>query len=394
MNLKMALAVGTAVGLLATGAQADSNLSRIIQAGTGNTANVDQAGKNNVAGSPSYANHALNQNGNNNTIDISQTGSGNRVGSENNSLPGSSYTAVPSGWGFGIIYGLLNDGVDQIGSKNTLEITQANPATQYEGNIVGTVKQTSLLAASAAANSATITQNAPGSSGYARNVVGEVIQDNTGGAVNDVDITQTGANYYNNNRIVRVTQKGTGNDFDATQTGEGNLLTLAEQKGAGGTGGSNNKIAVSQTGGNDNLFGSLSQIGDNNYLSATAIGSGNQLVSVSQNNSGAGTVGNSATLSFTGLNNGVGMLTGDAATVGVTLATVNQLGDNNQLSYLVTGNSNLYGFNQIGNTNSITGTVTNSNNNQVAVYQNGASNTAVFAQSGGGGNNAGITQTN
>jgi hypothetical protein len=146
-------------------------------------------------------------------------------------------------------------------------------------------------------------------------------------------------------------------------------------------------------------YATVDQQGSHNNATATQYGDGNQLV-VRQFADG-----NRSTTNFDGNDNGVGTLSGaakglaDLNTITLTQGTVLQDSttgaSGNIVNYDVFGSRNLFAFAQIGGHNTITGTVGtgahDSNDNQVAVLQQGNSNTSSFSQTGGF-NNLAVSQ--
>ena len=416
MNLKIILASGTALAMLATAgaAFAGSNQSLIIQNGSDNTANVLQNGEHNLAGTNVYPNNEekIRQDGNNNSLDIDQEGDHNIVAHGPN-------------------YGAMS-GIRQRGDQNAITILQQTAVAAWYGGFVSSIDQRALNAVGAAnpTNVLSITQT-DNSSNDSRNKIGHVDQTNTGDGSsaalkNEMTITQTtpaGPGYKNGNEARYLFQNGTGNTASITQTGIRNIIDRLTQQGSGGSGtpGAGNNATISQTGGNDNLvdtalqqgdgnllmitqtgtsnqIGALTQQGDGNQAYVTQIGTGNVLVSLLQDINGSTAGGNSASLDFDGNDNGVSLATtngfsagGNAEGLGLTQGTALQMGGNNSLTYTVTTSSNLFAFSQTGDNNTITGSVSTGDANEVAVLQDGNSNTANFTQSGGG-NNISISQ--
>ena len=409
MRLKIVLSTATALGLVVavTGAYA-GNSTAVNQNGSDNSALILQDGDLNRAGTSQYGvgQYDIYQNGNDNTLSISQSGNGNGIGTNNSLYYGVGFSTPldrrPASTGFrtqlgGNPYG---HGVDQYGSFNSLTVTQVEGSSYADGNAIGTVQQNAALTATVTTNSLTITQDNgdggalapvpyPGPQTY--NYVGQVWQDNTGAGTslsetNTAVVAQhtDGLEGYNHgNRVDFLTQVGTGNNTDILQLGLDHVINDTKQTGA------NNTADFDQTGSN-NWVGTAYQTGDNNYAKVEQNGIGNELVSLNQDNTGSGSIGNSATLTFDGNDNGTGSFTGDALGISLGEATVNQLGDNNLLAYNVTGNTNLFAFSQIGDTNVIDGTV-NGNGNQVAIAQLGNGNNATFTQIGNF-NNLGVSQ--
>lgn len=379
MKFKIFLATAGSVLATASALAGSNNVAPVTQTGNLNNALVTQTGSNNAAGNPAYPDWVLNQTGNENDLDILQNGSNNAIGVNSNlGGIGSAYgfLSVPAARWPGSSW-TRNNGVDQVGAHNKLAITQTN---NY--NDIGAIHQKALAGATALTNQLTITQT--GIVGYSHQGIGDVYQNNTGGTANVASISQTGGGYLQGNKVYLLTQNGTDNGTSITQNGLLNIVTDWTQTGT------SNTMSISQGGGNSNWVGASKQLGTANQATVTQTGTGNELVSLNQDNTGSGSLGNKATLTFGGNYNGVGTLSGDAGSLGLTLATVNQLGDNNLITYSVTGDSNLFAFNQIGDNNKSVGTVTGSNN-QAAIKQIGSSNNAPFIQSGSS-NNVAISQ--
>ena len=340
----------------------DLNTSKFTQkTGSGNTADVTQTGLRNQAGThlqdagvdTSGDTHSgynyMTQSGSSNVLSITQTDNGSTV-------------AASGGH------------VTQTGNYNSATINQqggSNNIYYGVGGAVGTVEQTDLTGtATALTNELTITQSgaADGTYGdvpagssdyhYALETVGKVVQTNTGGAANSLELTQSGGIHNAPNVITLATQSGTGNTGTVSQTGRSNLLSSLFQSGT------TNDAHLTQTGiGNEVAL--LSQTGTSNYANLSFIGSYN----------GTG---------------GISTLTGVAGAVGLDQGKSIQNGVSNSITYLVTGDSNLFAFNQNGDNNSYTGTV-NGNSNQVAIQQIGSGNFAGTVQNGNN-NNAAINQ--
>lgn len=208
-----------------------------------------------------------------------------------------------------------------------------------------------------------------------------------------IHIVQKGGN----NLLTRVSMKGSDNGVGAikiTQTGNNNGRTLGEAVMEGSNG---NLIDVAQTG-NDNNFGVYQGTDSNstgNTVMLTQTGMGNSIKATQKGDY------NHLVANFTGDDNGVGSLDGEAGTLvsgsggllvqGETLQDSTGTSGGNSISYDVTGDSNLFAMAQIGGNNTINGTV-GSNSNQVAVLQDGSSNSYGFTQTGGNGNIASVSQ--
>ncbi len=305
-----------------------------------------------------------------NSANIVQNGDGNRVGTTASGKPG---PAVQDGDGnvMSIIQGggdvagatgsFINAsaGIDQIGDDNSLTIDQSG----IGGSRIFEVQQNSTGGGS---NTATINQT-----GNMR--VSRVNQTNDGsGGVNTVEITQTGRQFQQStvgDRDGFDTETQSGIDRGVFQVGADQRVTILQD-------GPNNLIqTVSQSGGNGNTA-TLNQFGSTNFIDTVTQDGGL----------------NTTEITLDGASNGQGSFTGKAAGVGLSMATISQTGDMNDLTYSVEGSDNLFAFSQSGNGNEIRGVV-DGNANQAAVAQTGNSNTSQFDQSGNN-NNIGITQSN
>ena len=337
----------------------NQNKSKFTQDGSDNTVSVTQTGNGNTAGAHLQYNgdgldhtetaagyNYMSQHGSNNTLTIVQTENGNSVGIDGHVL--------------------------QTGNYNSADITQHGGASA--GGRVNLIEQTDATGtATALTNDLMIFQEgaadgaygSPGSSDYhyAYETIGTVIQTNTGGAANTLSLTQSGGIHNAANVITSISQTGTDNAGTVTQTGRRNRLTSMIQSGAGNT------AYVMQTG-TANEVDLVEQTGGTNY----------------------------AWLEFNGASNGVGSLSGYAGGLGLGQGDVQQWNNGvslNSVTYIVSGDSNLFAFQQDGTGNSIDGTVggaSASSSNQVAVLQASSGNTANFSQTGAGSNNLAISQ--
>ncbi len=96
-------------------------------------------------------------------------------------------------------------------------------------------------------------------------------------------------------------------------------------------------------------------------------------------------------VTINGNNNGeANSFTGFAASLGLSSGLFDQMGTDNGLTFIATGNMNAFATKQDGTSNAINGSQSG-DSNQVAVLQTGSSNMASFSQSGTG-NNAAISQ--
>ncbi|MGK9055345.1 beta strand repeat-containing protein [Neorhizobium petrolearium] len=343
MTFKLTLATTTAVGLLiGTALAGNENEAYIDQIGSGNSASIVQGQSNGsaVGNRAGYTTQRIRQDGTNNELIINQT--------HNSSVNSPPRNQINRAGAPGDQAGL---GIDQIGNANYLRIDQtgANQA-------VFEVQQNGGTSATTSSNNATITQNG----GWSARV-SNLRQTFTGGAAdgsNDVTINQTGQS-----SRVGNTSSGPRNDGSgAHQTGFGNQLTINQ------TGNSQLVYTATQT--------NSASSGGTNVASVTqGGGNGNQIRELNQVNTGA--ADNTATLTFSGNGNGAvsGVLTGPALGVGVLQSRIRQTGEGNDLSYVATGDDNLFGFVQDGLGNWIVGTVDGSVN-QVAVSQEGDVNSA------------------
>jgi len=347
MKLKIALISATALGMLiATGAAyAGSNNTAVVdQSQTDNSASIAQDGDPSGSGNISK----IVQDGDNNATTVTQDGSNNWAGTHvqagysdpNETARGYNYmiqdgndnvlTIDQSNKGNTVAY----DGhLEQNGNHNDAEITQVGGASA--GGNVNTLVQNGGTATSLA-NKVVINQSGalagtyagvnPSDYHYADEHILTVTQTNTGGSANKLTLTQTGGVYQAGNTIASVVQNGTGNTGTVTQSGRSNYLASLSQTGAGNT------ATVSLTG---DLNGS------------------------------AGGAFNSA----------------DALAVGIGQAIVTQDGGDTA-SYTATGNSNLYGIVQTNGTGNIVLGIVNGDSNDAAVKQNGAGNITDFTQNG------------
>ncbi|MFO6464339.1 hypothetical protein ACK8OR_08100 [Jannaschia sp. KMU-145] len=196
-----------------------------------------------------------------------------------------------------------------------------------------------------------------------------------------------------NGNFVDYDARGDDNDFGFVQIGDNNTVGSVMVVGDG------NETGISQTG--DNNIASIAPIvGDDNDIGILQLGDANMADVVmdggsSRNSFGIGQFGNNhvANLSIDGNDNGEGLFSGDAASVGVPSGLIlqgNLGGVGNVFDGEITGNRNVFGAVQLGEGNDIDATVTG-NRNQFAVVQFGDANVAQFSQIGNN-NNLGITQ--
>ena len=372
MYFRLFLATTTALGLLSSVAYADSNETYLTQTGNLNAATILQDGRQNRAGKPAAG--AMVQNGDNNIIFIDQTG----PSSPPNPKHSRSRASV----------GEDGNGVDQIGDNNRLQIIQVTTTTNWATS-VGEVQQTANgVSGLEVTNDVSVNQNDPdGRSSTVLRIRQTYTGDGTiAGDRNLVTIDQTGGSQ----AIGRLTnsgsrgayQNGVGNTIDVDQAGSLNGINFVSQTGA-------YNIATLNQNGTSNVIFNTIQTGDNNDANISQTGNNNLLSSLTQTGFTGG-LGNTASLSFSGNNNGQGTFSAQVGSLGLAEATVLQQGDDNDLSYSVIGGGNLYAFSQVGNSNTTTGTVSG-DNNQMAVLQNGDSNNSSASQTGTG-NRISVTQ--
>jgi Curlin associated repeat len=370
MKMKLAFATATALGLVMGAAYAGSNnKSYIDQIGQGNEAFISQTGDNNQAGVDTTK-QRIRQDGSYNLLTIDQQ----------SNLSG--FTNQPDQRGAKA--GTGPNGIDQIGNRNELSITQ-NAGTVAE------VQQTSTGASSThvgTTNKATIEQDKSDS-----NVISQVLQTFLGaGAQNDVKINQsTTANGTTGNSVSKVSQTGAGNSIDIKQRVQWNAIGEIKQDGIGNT------FTVEQehqfvggTGGNLVTLGD--QKGNGNNASVSQFGAGNKVLLVRQNSTGKSS-GNSAVIELKGANNGLGGLDGAAGLAGAASSSVDQIGGGNAVEYhVLNGNDNQFGFYQSGDGNKAVGIYINGSRNQLGVNQIGYNNKLTLGTVTGSDNNLGLVQ--
>ena len=204
------------------------------------------------------------------------------------------------------------------------------------------------------------------------------------------EITQMG----DDNDVGLTITQGEGNQFGATQIGDGNgaIIAVSAQPGQVASG---NEAAVYQNGfdndyshtvlGNDNV-GAGSQVGSRNTVDLQQTGDGNISVAMT-----TGDDNNAASLGgFSGRADGaaatIALSPGDAFQPGALV----QRGNLNTADLSITGSQNRFGLWQDGDTNA-TMVVVAGSTNQIAVVQTGATNTSLSSQSGSG-NTLGVRQ--
>lgn len=193
------------------------------------------------------------------------------------------------------------------------------------------------------------------------------------------------------NTVGNVLIRGDGNQTAASQTGTANTLMISPIVGDDNDvgvvqNGDSNLADVALTGGSDRNAIGINQTGTND-ATVTVDGSDN-FADIRQDGLNSGAFG--VNLNIDGNRNGLGTLSGDAGSIGLTSGVIIQDGNNNLFDTTITGNRNLFASEQTGNGNVIDVAV-DGNRNQFAALQNGNSNVVNLTQTGNG-NNAGITQ--
>lgn len=297
--------------------------------------------------------------------------------------------------------------MDQIGDGNTAVINQSGT-----GNAVGDSDADRRALQNGNDNTLTIDQ----SDGDKVGTSGNYLQNNTGldqaGNNNVMTIDQSAAQ---GQRVFVAQQVGDDNNADVTQSANASISTLSQQgnnnvmtvdqygapfqrNSVGDPGGSryvqtrgafqsgnDNVMTIDQGGGGNNDIVRASQMQDGNVMSLTQTGGLNRLETVSQDG-----LENTATIAQIGDRNGRTGFTGDAATVGVSGATVTQSGDYNMVTVTSLGDDNLFGVVQNGNNNDVAG-LQDGNSNEAAILQMNSGNVVDFSQVGTG-NNLAVTQ--
>jgi hypothetical protein len=198
-------------------------------------------------------------------------------------------------------------------------------------------------------------------------------------------IKQRGLNNGDEHSIARTTGSG-GNYIHVDQDGTSNQFDLQQGLSVASIG---NRIDAGQIGAGNDVTGL--QLGDYNTITSKQDGDGNYLNVVQDGDS------NTATANVTGDYNGTGSFSGVAGSLasakGLDNGTITQKGLSNTAFYEVLGSSNnKFAFSQVGDTNSITGSVSGvGGGNQAVVSQGGNMNTTSFSQAGGG-NNLSVNQ--
>lgn len=338
MKTKLVMATATALSALMSGAAlGGNNFTHLYQDGDYNTLLATQDGVSNGIGKPSAP---VTQDGHYNSIVFSQTAS----------------DAAPSGHGrnrneIGFNGSNLGLGVDQIGSRNVLEITQSTTTTNWP-NVVNEVQQAAAIFAGALTNRAILLQAA----GAGNSFVGKVHQTNTGNGTdaltaNNLTIDQTGTHNVGRHSNVAnfggVFQYGVANTVDIDQVGSGQAIYTVNQAGSG-------HVAEIDMSGDRNRLQLLQQAGSEHTASIELSGKFNGVAGTDSQDTGT--------------------LVNASALPDVLASSIIQFGAENRLDAQFSGQSNQYGFYQNGINNRAQGVVVSGNNNSLGVRQHGEDN--------------------
>jgi hypothetical protein len=326
-------------------AQNNDNEAWTAQVGETNSLSIVQTGNRNLAGADTDE-LLIDQHGSFNVMLIDQFGYDNKVGT----VPAEDRldADIPSG-------------INQYGNWNTLELRQTN-SVLGDFNLVGAVLQQSRTDNQAIANQLLVVQAdgaaAPGSAGHS---VEGIRQKNLqlNATPNSIVINQDGGGLSLGHDYLLAVQEGAGNLLDSIQSGQSNSIGETWQVG------DVNELVLRQSEGVGNELLRVQQYGDLNKSRVTQTGSLNYVDLVYQNNATIAISGNTVTIVQAGDGNGGSGLggigafadTGVAKLMSVAQATVTQIGDDNDVSYVAYGDVNLFGFWQDGEGNGITGVV-------------------------------------
>lgn len=349
----------------------------IGQTGETNTIRIDQRGNFNTVGG-AEAGLPLTQDGLVNRIEIDQTGFGNSVADNNRD-------------GARLSLGFVQTGTAQIGNRNVIEIVQETQLLALARTAIEAIIQSASRLFDRRSpwesNRLYLRQFSPNAPGGSQ-TVGQVAQTNTSdeafnGVTNLVSIIQQGDSTGVGNTVTTALQEGAGNDLLVEQSESGNSVDTSRQVGV------SNQAQISQLAGIGNTVLAVDQIGSSNELRLTQHGSQNYIAGVYQNNEGVAISGNMVSLTLTGSDNGgdgtggIGEFSLVPAGFVLFQSMISQNGDDNSLAYVTAAGAegNLFGFEQDGDGNGVTGFVTGSDN-ETAVRQTGDDNNLVFKQDG------------
>ncbi|MCY0094041.1 hypothetical protein [Hoeflea ulvae] len=360
----------TAMAVLAlssvASAQNVSNEVWIGQTGTSNTISINQEGSGNLVGTDAD-DFLLRQDGVSNTITIDQYGWSNAIG-----VTAGALAADPAGF-------------SQNGRGNTATINQEN-GLDSGSNSISTIYQASPSQATSGINQLSIEQSGSGfRAGAAGHQIGSILQTSVAAdtSPNTITITQSGGGFARGNVIKRILQSGTASSVTALQSDAEQAIDYVSQIGDG------NFLSVEQGNGDANTVGDVSQSGALNAASITQAGFRNEVLSVFQNNDGIAISGNVIEVMIAGDDNGgdgfggVGYFGVMAGAIGAEQGSIIQIGDDNDIGFTVTrGDSNQYGYSQIGDGN-VVDVVIDGDANEVASMQIGDDNSLVVEVEGG-----------
>lgn len=379
---KRFLVATTALTLsMSAAAHADDNKAFLEQIGSDNSASVDQSlGNTNQAGgqqgSSSASGNAMVQNGDDNSLDIVQSGDDNFIG-------------VRRGQGG------VNNGVTQTGDDNSATVTQSSVT-----NVVNVIEQTTSAGffgfGAGAGNELSITQSSVGSVPRTGTLSGDgnlltaVRQTSTGSVKNRVTVSQNVnvavGNGYRRNQIggSRGQNESAGLIMENSNLNQGNNGIVQV--------GSGNMADLTQDG-THNFIQLVNQRGSSNQATATQNGANNMIATIDQDGGILGGFNNTANVSQSGTDNGrYGLTLPNADSVGATSSSVIQNGSENSVTYSAQGDTNEFGFTQIGAFNTVGSVLVTGSGNQTAGNQVGAANTITIAPIVGDDNDVGVKQ--
>jgi len=332
----------TVVGATGAFAQNVSNETWLGQVGGTNTIDIEQSGRNNRAGADNAA-LRLNQDGNDNVLIINQYGYSNQVGAEMSARPVT--------------------GVNQVGGRNQIDISQRTGQFAYDGfNVVGAVSQTSRQAVlSGPTNVLEVVQEGPTEAGHRIGSVRQIYLGYDGGSDhNEASINQIGGGPEGSgNRLGDLLQQGTSNSFTLVQGNQANVVGDVRQSGVENVATVEQDLFSGSIGGN--LLQYLHQFGFRNVADLVMKGEDNAIQRIFQFNGNLGSVPenrNSIKVTLIGKGNGgtgnggIGNFVAAAAlAVSAAQADIVQIGDRNDVSITVTGQDNRFGAAQYGDGN-------------------------------------------
>ena len=383
----------------------------------GNTLTITQSGDNNVAGDTQVLNrggsiHQLNQSGPGSAATFTQSSNDNVIGQTDQvartaSATGNTLTIIQQGGDGNEITRVRQDRSGSVDGAASGRLGHNATITQNgASNLIALVDQGSQFNNSSD-NGLVATIQGDSNGRGALSGVADIVDDSSfiqAGTSNRIEfsITNGDSNQFgfsqngSNNQALTVEITGDLNELGVSQTGSDNVVNIATIEGDA------NIVGLTQNG--DANRGDLTLIGvsDRNAISLTQLGSNVGIITVEGSDNAFDVsqdgVGNTAEVSIIGDFNGspttfgVG---GDAASIGLFSGDINQVGDDNNISFDIgdattAGANNAFAFQQTGDNNAITGSQIG-DGNQVAIAQIGNGNTASFAQLGNG-NNLGVVQ--